>query len=58
MDDSKQLLFDMNGRLPALKYTLPMALQHPEFYFNNYEISMLKSLSAASYSGQSRSLAR
>ena len=28
MDDSKQLLFDMNGRLPALKYTLPMALQH------------------------------
>lgn len=28
MDDSKQLLFDMDDRLPALKYTLPMALQH------------------------------
>ena len=31
---------------------------HPEFYFNNYEISMLKSLSTASFSGQSRSFAR
>ena len=28
MDDSKQLLVNMDGRLPALKYTLPMALQH------------------------------
>ena len=31
---------------------------NPEFYFNNYEISMLKSLSTASFSGQSRSFAR
>ena len=30
----------------------------PEFYFNNYEISMLKSLSAASFSEQSRSFER
>ena len=32
--------------------------EKPEFYFNNYEISMLKSLSAASFSEQSRSFER
>ena len=37
--------------------TAPDIMQ-PEFYFNNYEISMLKSLSTASFSGQSRSFAR
>ena len=28
MDDSKALLFEMNGRMPGLRYSLPMALQH------------------------------
>ena len=36
----------------------PNFIEYPEFYFNNYEISMLKSLSTASFSGQSRSFAR
>ena len=28
MDDSRQLLFQENGKLPPLKYSLPLALQH------------------------------
>ena len=28
MEDTKNLLFEKDGKLPALKYSLPMALQH------------------------------
>ena len=28
MENSRELLFEMNGRLPAAKYSLPLALQH------------------------------
>ena len=28
MEDTKKLLFEKDGKLPALKYSLPMALQH------------------------------
>ena len=28
MDDSRHLLFQENGRLPSLRYSLPLALQH------------------------------
>ena len=28
MNENPRLLFDMNGRLPGLRYSFPMALQH------------------------------
>ena len=58
MDDEDQGSYiDMMHELGRMPLSMSSGMQ-PEFYFNNYEISMLKSLSAASFSEQSRSFER
>ena len=48
----------MNAKTISPTGAVDVSHYKPGFYFNNYETSMLKSLSTASFSGQSRSFAR